>query len=725
VSPAPDGAPRPPAPARRSLRPLRIGAGVLAAFALLALLVAYFPWDLLRGPLNRYVSERTGRHFAITQRLDVKLGATTRIVADGLEFANPAWAEDRFLVRAAGAEIHLRLAPLLQRRIEMPLVVLREPKLGLQIEPDGRRTWALGRDTADAGNHPLIEALVVDRGALRFVARHHGADITAGFELAPQPPGSQDAALPLRFEARGQWKRQPFTAQGRTGNVLQLRAPLEQPFPVRLVADAGRTHFEASGQVASLATLDGTRADVLLQGATLADLYGLVGVVLPDTPRYSGRFQLSRQGEVWQARRIDARLGRSDLRGELTFDPGGARPLLRGALESGALDFDDLAPLVGLPEQPRSAQARPEVRGVAAAARAQRRPPASRVLPVTPLDAQRLQAMNADVRYRARQVTHARQIPLDRAQVHIVLKDGVLLLDPLELGVAGGAVAGRLRVDGNQAPAAVQVRLDVRGLEINRLFPRVQTARTSFGRLHGGIDLKGRGNSVAQMLGGASGDVALMMGRGQISNLLLEVAGLDGGEIIKFLLRGDQQVALRCAAAAFDVRQGQMDTRALVLDTVDTVIYGDGGISLSQESFNLTLRPYPKDASILSLRSPLRVTGSFRTPRAGPEPAALAGRAGAALALAAVNPLLALAATIETGPGEDVNCGAMLREAASPEAAARVAAAQAPPPAAAASEPSTVRGRIGRGLAKLLDPRGRPGADYPLDPPRQRAGEGG
>ena len=94
---------------------------------------------------------------------------------------------------------------------------------------------------------------------------------------------------------------------------------------------------------------------------------------------------------------------------------------------------------------------------------------------------------------------------------------------------------------------------------------------------------------------------------------------------------------------------------------------------------DLTLRPYPKDMSILSLRSPLKIAGTFAAPKAGPDKGALAGRAGLALALGAVNPLLALAATVETGPGQDANCGPALREASSSYAAARIAAMSQPP----------------------------------------------
>src|SRR5213075_1657316 len=94
--------------------------GMVILLALLALLVAFFPWDTLRGPVNRYVSEKTGRHFEITRKLDVKLGRTTRVLIDGIEFANPDWAKDPYLVKADGGEIQVRLWPLLRRRIELP-----------------------------------------------------------------------------------------------------------------------------------------------------------------------------------------------------------------------------------------------------------------------------------------------------------------------------------------------------------------------------------------------------------------------------------------------------------------------------------------------------------------------------------------------------------------------------------------------------------------------------
>jgi hypothetical protein len=90
-------------------------------------------------------------------------------------------------------------------------------------------------------------------------------------------------------------------------------------------------------------------------------------------------------------------------------------------------------------------------------------------------------------------------------------------------------------------------------------------------------------------------------------------------------------------------------------------------VSFDTEQLDVALHPYPKDKSILSLRSPINIGGTLGAPKVMPDKKALLARGAAAVALGAINPLLSLAATIEPGPGEDANCGAILREASDPK----------------------------------------------------------
>jgi uncharacterized protein involved in outer membrane biogenesis len=649
-------------------------AGLAALLVVCTLVVYFFPWDVLREPINRYVSGQLGRRFEITRHLAVHLGRTTTVRADGVEFANPEWASEPYLLKASAAEFDIKLLPLLFGKVEMPRLALTEPHIGLQIEPDGRRTWALSRDTSDEGAVPDIGSLLVDQGTVKYLAAAQGANVTAQFSLAQESTGP----LPLSYKASGKWKNEAFTAHGRAGGVLQLSKSTEAPFPLEMNAVAGRTSLTAKGSIANLAELGGIDAAFDLQGRNLDELYKLLGVVLPSSPPYKLRGKLAKHGKVWAASQIQGVLGRSDLSGDLRFDQSAAVPLLTGKVQSKLLDFADLGAVIGLAPSsgtPPQTAAVSSATGKAASSGGETptrsAAPSRKVLPIATLDVVRLQAMNADVSYSAADIRHVRALPLDKGSVHIKLTAGVLQLDPVSLGVAGGSVAGSIHIDSNVAPAAFTTRLDVRGLHLNQLFPAVETTKSGLGKISGQFNLKGRGNSVAQMLGSASGDMAMLMGKGEISNILLEYMGLDGGEIIKFLLRGDRNVQLRCAAAAFDVKQGLMTSRAIVLDTSDTVINGHGRVSLANETLDIILDPVPKDRSILSLRSPLRIGGTFAAPSAGPDKAALAGRVGIALVLGAINPLLALAATVETGPGQDANCRAVLAQAAKPKAGSR------------------------------------------------------
>ena len=650
--------------------------GTAVMVIITVLLLYFFPWDVLRGPINKYVSGKLGRHFEITQRLSVQLGRTTTVKLEGLEIANPDWARDAYLLKATTAEFDVSLLPLLTGNVVLPRVKLTRPLLGLQIEPDGRQSWALSKDTSSKGTLPQIGSVVVDQGSVSYIAKAQGADLSVQFSLTPEAGND----LPLNYKVAGRWRNGFFAANGRTGGVLEFSRNTRELFPIEINAVAGRTSLKAKGSITDLANLTRIDATFDLQGGNLDDLYGLLGVVLPSTPPFKLRGKLEKIDKVWSVSQLQGLLGKSDLNGALSFDQSSAVPLLTGKVQSKVMDFADLGPVIGIVPRgslpPKSKTLAAPMPGIRAPASSDKTAlpvtttASMKVLPRTPLDVTKIKSMNADVTYSAADIRHVKELPLDKGSVHVKLNAGVLLLEPISLGLAGGSVAGTIRIDANVNPATVNTRLDVRALQLNRLFPSVKTTKTGLGKISGQFDLKGSGNSVAQMLGSATGDAAVLMGKGEISNILLEFMGLDGGEVIKFLLRGDNNVQLRCAAAAFDVKKGLMTSRAIVLDTSDTIITGEGQVSLANETLDIVLKPQPKDMSILSLRSPLKIGGTFADISAGPDKLALTGRAGLALVLGAINPLLALAATIETGPGEDADCAAVLSRAAQPKAAA-------------------------------------------------------
>jgi uncharacterized protein involved in outer membrane biogenesis len=193
-------------------------------------------------------------------------------------------------------------------------------------------------------------------------------------------------------------------------------------------------------------------------------------------------------------------------------------------------------------------------------------------------------------------------------------------------------------------------------LQLPKLFPKSKAMQDSLGSINGVVALKGQGDSAATILASSNGNFSAIMGPGRMSNLVLEVAGLDIAEALKFLLGKDREVALRCAYADFGIVDGVATARSVAVDTTDTALLLKGQFSFVDEKLDMTLLPKPKDKSPVSIRVPIEIGGTFAKPSIAPKGGPLLLRGAAVAALAAVAPPLALLGLIETGPGQDTAC---------------------------------------------------------------------
>ena len=192
------------------------------------------------------------------------------------------------------------------------------------------------------------------------------------------------------------------------------------------------------------------------------------------------------------------------------------------------------------------------------------------------------------------------------------------------------------------------------------------------------IKLKGSGNSIADAAAKSNGQISAAVANGRLSNLLDAASGLNGGKIITLLAGGDKTIAVNCGGMAFDVKDGIGTSSLFVIDTEQTQILGEGGFNLASEKFDFKISPKPKSVGILSLRTPVRVFGSFKKPDYALEKGPLVARVGGAIALAIVSPLAALIPLLETGPGENTNCARVASEVGGAEKQAVASAKKTP-----------------------------------------------
>lgn len=621
--------------------------------ALLALavvvLVLLWDWNWFKGPIERRVEAETGRSFEIGGDLDVDLGWVPTIRADKLSFGNAGWSKTPTMASTDRLEFDIELKTLLfERQLRIPVVRLTRPDLLLERGPQNVGNWQFGDDEED-GLDPQFRAVWIDAGHLQFVDAARKTDIEV--DVATEAPKDDAAAPPIVVEGGGRWEGNKFTVEGRAESPLALRDQ-ERPYRIDARASAGRTHAHARGTLLDPLRLRDFDLQLALSGADLADLYPLIGIVAPSTPPYDLDGHFTRDGTTWRYDDFKGKVGDSDLAGDANVDTGGPRPYLRANLVSRRLDMDDLAGFIGAPPQTGGSETANAEQKRQAARQAAR----SRMLPDTEYELHKLRAMDADVRWKAHRI-ETRKLPIDDMDAHLLMENGLVRLEPLNFGVAGGDIRSTIRMDARESTIRTRADIAARGLNLAKLLPTVELARDAIGKVGGDIKLAGSGNSIARMLGSSDGSAALGMGSGQISNLLMEWAGLDIAEALKFMIRGDRKIPIRCAFGDFAVANGVMTANSLAFDTTDTIIVGEGTISLRDETLDLKLRPRPKDRSLFVFRAPLLVGGTFKDPSFRPDMKRVGLRGALALVLGNIAPPAALLATLELGPGEDSSCG--------------------------------------------------------------------
>lgn len=429
------------------------------------------------------------------------------------------------------------------------------------------------------------------------------------------------------------------------------------PFPLQADVRSGTTRVAVVGTLTDPGNLAGLDLELKFSGASLDNLYPLIGVLLPATPPYNtdGHLIASLKqagGAVYRYENFNGKIGDSDIHGNLTYTASEPRPKLVGKLSSNTLRFADLAPLIGADSNQEKAN-----RGERS------RQPANKVLPTEKFDTKSWGVMDADVTYAAKRIDRDKSLPLTDLSTHVVLNKGELLLDPLRFGMAGGNLNATLRLNGNQDPMHGKVDLHARRLQLKALLPEVQAMRNSLGQLNGDASFTATGNSVAALLATSNGNLRLLLNQGLISRSLMELLGLNVGNYIVAKLFGDDEVKINCAVADIQLRNGLATPRLFVIDTENAIINITGNLNFATERLDLSIDPESKGLRILTLRSPLYVKGTFKQPDAGVKAGPLIARGAVAAVLGvALTPAAALLALISPSEAEENQCTPFLQK---------------------------------------------------------------
>jgi len=420
---------------------------------------------------------------------------------------------------------------------------------------------------------------------------------------------------------------------------------------IDLEGSVGGAELVLSGRVDDPRTLGGLDLEFGADVESFDAIETLLGTELPDLAPVALNGTLLGEGDAFVVRRFDLAAVESTLQGDVRVDPTTEPPTVYANLISRRLDADALLAAFGI-ETPDEAVVPDAVLEEEAGQGETEGPVLSPEL--LPIDAV-FATVRGAVALRVQELLYA-AVPLNSFDVRAELAPELVTIELGEAVLADGEVSGTLELEPIRGQSSLdgQLDLELSRVRVARFVPDVELLDDLGGPLGGQVKLWAAGNSVATLAGSLDGGVTLLMGRGELDALLVELAGLDLFQSIGDLLNpGDEAFSLRCAYVSLLADTGLVSLEEFVIDSTDTVLLGRGTVGLGAETFDLVLESLPKDPSLLSANTGVSIGGTFVSPEIeiGSELPVRAAAAGA-LALAA-GPAAALLPFIEIGGGED------------------------------------------------------------------------
>jgi len=624
---------------------------ILALIAAILITLYFLDWNSMRGPIARYVSHRIGRPVKIAGDLKVHLFTfTPRVSVNGLTIGNPPWLKSPQMADAQNLTFKVRLLPyLFGGQIYMPLVKVDRPQILIWRDATGRTNWDFNgeKGSSEGMKIPPIQHFIINDGHLEIHDLRRKLNFTG--TVSSHEGGHGGAAFELN--GAGLLNNRKFTAVVHGGPLINV--DVTKPYDFSADVHAGPTHVVAKGAITHPFDLGGIETALDVSGPNLSQLYYLTGLAFPGTPPYHLSGHLSRNDAIYKISGINGTLGDTDLHGDLMVDASGKIPYLSGALTSKVLNFDDLGPLVGAPPA-----AKDRAKALAAGATQAEVAPMKHLLPDTPLKVDRLRQMNADVTYSAEMVK-SQDFPLRQASTHVVLKDGVLTLNPMSFTFVQGKLAGLARIDASKAVPVTNIDARLTDIRLEQFVSSKPPAVE--GLLVARAQLTGTGNSIQKAANTANGKFTTIIPSGEIRAAFAELAGINVLNGLGLLLSDNKSdTAVRCAIAHFSVDKGTMTARDFVFDTDPVLITGKGTVALDGENMDLEIQGHPKKFRILHLHAPITIKGPVDNPRIGVDAGKALPQGGIAAALAFLSPVAAILPFVDPGLAKDANCTALV-----------------------------------------------------------------
>ena len=650
------------------------GVLVVALIVAVYVILSSYDYNNLKPHITKAAWDATGRKLTIGGDIDLDIGLTPALVLTDIKFQNPSWASRPELAKIRRFEVQVALLPLLGGNIEIKRFILLEPDILIETDKYGKSNLAFETPKKTVPNQEeekgspegmaklpalTFNKVQVEKGRLAYRDGQSGKIYKVMLDRFTASATGIDS--PVEITLKGDFNKEPFDVTGTLGPLPALVNP-EKSWPLGLTAKVANATVTLDGSIKDALNQRGIDLGFRIQAQDLTKLSQIAGKSLPlhGPLELAGRV-VDTGPKTYKVSDLKVKLGGNDLGGWMEINLAKKPPRLTAMLSSEKLDLRPLLPESKEKDKAEEKLDRPK-----------------RLLPDAPLPLDALEQVEGTIKIRAGQILLPK-LAVNDLTTDIILRGGHLSVNQIKAAIGGGTLSGRITLQSRGKAAAMTIQIKVDGLKLGSMLKELNITDVLEGNIDIGINLKGRGQSVAALMAGLEGHTSVIMSKGRINNKYIGLLGGDLSASVFRLFNPAKEKAdyttINCFVSRFDIKKGLADSTALVFDTDRMSVIGEGKIDLKTEKLDLSLKPVPKEGvgssalgrlsmSLGELAKPFKLGGTLAEPSLALDSTQAAIALGKAIGgVALFGPIGIATALVSRSSGDENPCLAAIEAA--------------------------------------------------------------
>jgi AsmA protein len=610
---------------------LLIGGGfLLLIIAAVIIIPQFIDVQKYKPVIEQKVTEATGRSFTLGDEIDISVFPWVGLKLTDLHLGNSDGYSEKEMVSVKNFEVRLKVMPLLSKKVEIKTFVLDSPKIYLEKLKTGAANWqGFGKKQAEqasekqkktkssTGQGLPIEALLIGNfsiinGQLTYVDQGTGLKKQISDLNLTLDDISLENPVGISFNAKIDNK--PFSLKGTAGPIG--KNPGQGTVALDFVFKAlEELEVKLKGSIIDPLVSQTIDLECDISPFSPRKLLAAINFDFPvktKDPKALDMVSLKVhiKGNPSNISLSNGLLGLDDSR--LQFSASAkqfSKPDIKFNLNLDNIDLDRY-----LPEPPAKDSSAEKAKSSDPSKKTTNYEPLRKLILDGTVKVGRLKASGATV---------------EDVDIHIVAKNGIITIDPMDLNLYQGSLASKLVVNVKKNTPATQISIDAKGIQTGNLIKDTMQKELIEGILKTKIGLSMQGETPDMIKQTLSGQGELLFTDGALIGI--DLANMVRNVKSKFGMGEQPKEKPRTDFAElnipFTAKKGLVNTQksSLISPLIRILVKGD--TNLAKES--LDLRVEPKFVATLKgqgdtkqrsgLMVPVLITGTFTSPKFRPD----------------------------------------------------------------------------------------------------------